>query len=175
MANPFYVEMGFTKVEIASVSKVFGLLATLAGVFIGGAVVARIGVLRALLWCGILQMLSNLMFAAQALAGHDIVVLFATIGLENFSGGMGSAAFVASLSVLCNIAYTATQYALLSSFMAFGRTFLSSSSGWIADHVDWVQFFVLSTFLAVPGLMLLIWMMRRYPAPSGGAPAPVAD
>ena len=175
MANPFYVEMGFTKVEIASVSKVFGLLATLAGVFIGGALVARIGVLRALLWCGILQMLSNLMFAAQALAGHDIVVLFATIGLENFSGGMGSAAFVAYLSVLCNIAYTATQYALLSSFMAFGRTFLSSSSGWIADHVDWVQFFVLSTFLAVPGLMLLIWMMRRYPAPSGGALAPVAD
>jgi len=175
MANPFYVEMGFTKVEIASVSKVFGLLATLAGVFIGGAVVARIGVLRALLWCGILQMLSNLMFAAQALAGHDIVVLFATIGLENFSGGMGSAAFVAYLSVLCNIAYTATQYALLSSFMAFGRTFLSSSSGWIADHVDWVQFFVLSTFLAVPGLLLLIWMMRRYPVAAPMAPAPVAS
>ena len=78
MANPFYVEMGFTKVEIASVSKIFGLAATLAGVFIGGAVVARIGVLRALLWCGMLQMLSNLMFAVQAKAGHDIVVLIAT-------------------------------------------------------------------------------------------------
>jgi MFS transporter, PAT family, beta-lactamase induction signal transducer AmpG len=175
MANPFYVEMGFTKVEIASVSKVFGLIATLAGVFIGGAVVARIGVLRALLWCGLLQMLSNLMFAAQALAGHDILVLFATIGLENFSGGMGSAAFVAYLSVLCNLAYTATQYALLSSFMSFGRTFLSSSSGWIADHVDWVQFFVISTVLAVPGLMLLLWMMRRYPVAAPVAPAPVAS
>jgi MFS transporter, PAT family, beta-lactamase induction signal transducer AmpG len=175
MANPFYVEMGFTKVEIASVSKVFGLIATLAGVFIGGAVVARIGVLRALLWCGLLQMLSNLMFAAQALAGHDILVLFATIGLENFSGGMGSAAFVAYLSVLCNLAYTATQYALLSSFMSFGRTFLSSSSGWIADHVDWVQFFVISTALAVPGLLLLIWMMRRYPVSAPVTPAPVAS
>ena len=175
MANPFYVEMGFTKVEIASVSKVFGLIATLAGVFIGGAVVARIGVLRALLWCGLLQMLSNLMFAAQALAGHDILVLFATIGLENFSGGMGSAAFVAYLSVLCNLAYTATQYALLSSFMSFGRTFLSSSSGWIADHVDWVQFFVISTVLAVPGLLLLIWMMRRYPVSAPVTPAPVAS
>lgn len=174
MANPFYVEMGFTKVEIASVSKIFGLLATLAGVFVGGAVVARIGVLRALLWCGILQMLSNLMFAAQALAGHDILVLFATIGLENFSGGMGSAAFVAYLSVLCNLAYTATQYALLSSFMAFGRTVLSSSSGWLADQVDWVLFFVTSTVLALPGLLLLLWMMRRYPVPRAPAPAPVS-
>jgi PAT family beta-lactamase induction signal transducer AmpG len=172
MANPFYIEMGFTKVEIASVSKVFGLAATLAGVFIGGAVVARIGVLRALLWCGILQMLSNLMFAVQAKAGHDIVVLFSTIGLENFSGGMGSAAFVAYLSVLCNVAYTATQYALLSSFMAFGRTVLSSSSGWVAVHLqDWALFFVTSTILALPGLLLLLWMMRRYPAPPGAAPA----
>jgi MFS transporter, PAT family, beta-lactamase induction signal transducer AmpG len=164
--------MGFTKVEIASVSKVFGLAATLAGVFIGGAVVARIGVLRALLWCGILQMLSNLMFAVQAKAGHDIVVLFATIGLENFSGGMGSAAFVAYLSVLCNVAYTATQYALLSSFMALGRTVLSSTSGWVAVHLhDWALFFVTSTVLAVPGLLLLLWMMRRYPAPPGAAAA----
>ena len=175
MANPFYVEMGFTKVEIASVSKAFGLLATLGGVFVGGAVVARIGILRALLWCGILQMLSNLMFAAQALAGHDILVLFATIGLENFSGGMGSAAFVAYLSVLCNLAYTATQYALLSSFMAFGRTALSSSSGWLASHVGWVLFFVISTGLALPGLLLLIWMMRRYPVPRATAPALVSD
>ena len=165
MANPFYIEMGFTKVEIASVSKVFGLAATLAGVFIGGAVVARIGVLRALLWCGILQMLSNLMFAVQAKAGHDIVVLVATIGLENFSGGMGSAAFVAYLSVLCNVAYTATQYALLSSFMAFGRTVLSSTSGWVAVYLhDWALFFVTSTVLAVPGLLLLLWMMRRFPS-----------
>ncbi len=166
MANPFYVEMGFSKTEIASVSKVFGLIATLTGVVVGGALVARIGVLRALLWCGMLQMLSNLMFAVQAMAGHDILVLFATIGLENFSGGMGSAAFVAYLSVLCNLAYTATQYALLSSFMAFGRTVLSSSSGWLADHVDWVLFFLVSTVLALPGLLLLIWMMRRYPVPA---------
>jgi MFS transporter, PAT family, beta-lactamase induction signal transducer AmpG len=84
---------------------------------------------------------------------------------------MGSAAFVAYLSVLCNVAYTATQYALLSSFMAFGRTVLSSTSGWIADQVDWVLFFVISTALALPGLLLLLWMMRRYPAPPGAAPA----
>ncbi|WP_425450166.1 AmpG family muropeptide MFS transporter [Virgifigura deserti] len=163
MANPFYVQIGFTKAEIASVSKIFGLVATLLGVFIGGAIVGRYGVLQALLICGILQMVSNLMFAVQAAAGADLGLLTLTIGIENLSGGMGSAAFVAYLSVLCNVAYTATQYALFSSFMAFGRTLLSSSSGWVADNVDWVSFFVISTVVAIPGLLLLLWMMRRFP------------
>src|SRR5262249_27323572 len=95
-------------------------------------------------------------------------------GVENFSGGMGSAAFVAYLSILCNVAYTATQYALLSSLMSFGRTTLSSGSGWLADHVDWVSFFLASTLLALPGLLLLLWMMRRYPAPAAPLPAATA-
>jgi PAT family beta-lactamase induction signal transducer AmpG len=163
MANPFYVQVGFTKSEIAAVTKVFGLAATLAGVVLGGAVVSRYGILRALLVCGLLQMLSNLMFAVQAVVGHDVRVLAATIGIENLSGGMGSAAFVAYLSVLCNVAYTATQYALFSSFMAVGRTLLASGSGWVAEHVDWASFFVLSTVLAAPGLLLLVWMIRRFP------------
>jgi len=134
-------------------------------VAVGGAVVGRVGVVPALFACGILQMLSNLMFAAQAMAGHHLPLLFATIGIENFSGGMGSAAFVAYLSVLCNTAYTATQYALLSSFMSFARTTLSSMSGWVAEQADWVAFFVISTVLALPALLLLLWMMRRYPLP----------
>jgi MFS transporter, PAT family, beta-lactamase induction signal transducer AmpG len=175
MANPFYLEMGFTKIEIANVSKLFGPAATLAGVFLGGVVVARLGIVRALLICGVLQMLSNLMFAIQAVVGHSVPVLFLTIGIENLSGGMGSAAFVAYLSALCNLAYTATQYALLSSLTAFGRTVLSSGSGWLADHVDWVSFFLVSTVLAGPGLLVLVWMMRRLPAAglahAGGAPA----
>ena len=169
MANPFYVQVGFSKSEIAAVTKVFGLAATLAGVFVGGAVVSRYGILRALLVCGLLQMLSNLMFAVQAVVGHDVRFLVVTIGVENLSGGMGSAAFVAYLSVLCNVAYTATQYALFSSFMAVGRTLLASGSGWVAEHVDWASFFVLSTILAAPGLLLLVWMMRRFPA--AGRPA----
>lgn len=178
MANPFYIQIGFTKAEIASVSKVFGLVATLLGVFLGGAVVGRYGVIKALLVCGILQMASNLMFALQAAAGADLTLLFATIGIENLSGGMGSAAFVAYLSVLCNVAYTATQYALFSSFMAFGRTLLSSSSGWVADHVDWVTFFVVSTAVAIPGLLMLLWMMKRFPTagqPKVQAVAALAD
>ena len=171
MANPFYVEMGFTNIEIASVSKLFGLAATLAGVFAGGVFVSRYGTMSSLLVCGVLQMLSNLMFAVQAMVGHSVPLLALTIAIENFTGGMASAAFVAYLSGLCHAAYTATQYALLTSFMAFGRTVLSSSGGWFADHLDWVNFFLLSTVVALPGLALLLWMMRR----GAGAVGEVGD
>ena len=86
-----------------------------------GLVVKRLGILKSLLYCGLLQMFSNLMFAAQAVIGSNVSFLFLTIGIENLSGGMGSAAFVAYLSMLCNKAYTGTQYALFTSFMAFGH------------------------------------------------------
>jgi len=161
MANPFYVAMGFTKIEIADVSKIFGVAATVVGIVVGGAVVYRLGIFRALLLCGILQALSNLMFAYQATVGHDVGLLVATIGLENLTGGMGSAAFVAYLSSLCSHAFSATQYALLSSVMAVGRTVLASGGGWAAQELGWVPFFIGSTFAAVPGLLLLLWLMRR--------------
>jgi len=163
MANPFYIKIGFTKLEIANVSKIFGPFATLLGVFAGGLVVKRFGILKSLLYCGILQMFSNLMFAAQAAIGSQVGFLFLTIGIENLSGGMGSAAFVAYLSLLCHKSFTGTQYALFTSFMAFGRTWLSAMSGWVADQTDWVTFFIASTFVALPGLLLLLWMLKRLP------------
>ena len=163
MGNPFYVELGFTKIQIANISKAFGLAATILGGILGGVLVNRIGIIKSLIVCGILQMLSNLMFALLAVAGDDVVLLAVTIAIENLSGGMGTAAFVAYLSSLCNVAYTATQYALLSSFMAFGRTLLSSSGGWLADHMAWVTFFALTTAAAVPGLLLLVWITKRFP------------
>ena len=163
MAYPFYYEMGFTKSEVATVSKIFGVIATVVGVFVGGLIVKRYGVMRSLLGCGILQMLSNLMYAAQTLAGHDVQFLYFTIGIENLSGGMGSSAFVAYLSVLCNTRYTGTQFALFTSFMAFGRTLLSASSGWMVELTGWFDFFVISTVVALPGLILLLWMMRNLP------------
>jgi PAT family beta-lactamase induction signal transducer AmpG len=166
MGNPFYVELGFSKIEIANVTKAFGLGATIAGGFVGGLLVSRLGILRSLWICGLLQMASNLMFVVQALVGYDLAVLTLTIGLENLAGGMGTAAFVAYLSSLCNLAYTATQYALLSSLAAFGRTLLSSSGGWLADQVDWVSFFLLTTLAALPGLVLLWWLGRRYAPPA---------
>jgi len=160
MANPFYVELGFTGVEIASVTKVFGMVATLAGIFAGGVLVARYGIFAALLVGGILQASTNLLFALQAAVGNDISMLALTIGADNFTGGLGSAAFVAYLSSLCNAAFTGTQYALLTSLMAAGRTLLASGGGWLADQTDWVMFFVLTTGLATPGLLLLVWLMR---------------
>ena len=163
MANPFYVEMGFTNAEIASVSKVFGIGATLVGGLLGGLMVMRWGIIKTLLITGVLQMLSNLVFVAQALAGHDVGMLVVTIASENVAGGMATAAFVAYLSSLCNTAYTATQYALLTSFMAFARDVLSATSGALAEAVGWVGFFVATTGLALPGLLLLLWMIRLMP------------
>lgn len=163
MAYPFYYQTGFTKSEVATVSKIFGVIATVLGVFIGGLIVKRYGIMQSLLGCGILQMFSNLMYAAQSVMGHDVQFLYLTIGIENLSGGMGSSAFVAYLSVLCNTAYTGTQFALFTSFMAFGRTLLSASSGWVVEQTGWFDFFVLSTLVALPGLLLLLWMMRNLP------------
>jgi len=166
MANPFYNEIGFTGVEIASITKVFGVLATVVGTFAGGLLVARLGLFKALVVGGILQAVTNLLFALLAVTGKDLSLLTVAIGADNFTGGLGSAAFVAYLSSLCNRAFTATQYALLTSLMAAGRTILSSGGGWLADHTDWASFFVLTTFLAVPGLLLLFWLSRLYPAPA---------
>jgi PAT family beta-lactamase induction signal transducer AmpG len=170
-ANPFYNELGFSGVEIASVTKVFGVIATVVGTFAGGALVAKIGLFRALVIGGILQAVTNLLFALLAVAGKDLTMLTVAIGADNFTGGLGSAAFVAYLSSLCNRAFTGTQYALLTSLMAAGRTILSSGGGWLADRMDWASFFVLTTLLAIPGLLLLFWLARLYAA----APARVAS
>ncbi|MBF0630068.1 MAG: AmpG family muropeptide MFS transporter [Magnetococcales bacterium] len=164
MGNPFYTELGFTRIQIADISKVVGLTATIVGAFLGGWMVNRLGVMRSLLWCGVLQLASNLMFVILARAGNDMTAFTMTILIENLSGGMGTAAFVAYLSSLCNIAYTATQYALLSSFMSFGRTILSSTGGWLADHMSWELFFLVTTAAALPGLLLLAWMIKRFPS-----------
>ena len=161
MANPFFIDIGFSLSEIASVTKVFGIIATLVGAVAGGVLVARKGIFAALMLCGVLQMLSNLMFAVQAWAGSDIAVLTVTIAAENFSGGMGTAAFVAYLSRLCSFAFTATQYALFSSLAAVGRTVLSSGGGWLADQLDWFWFFAATGLCAVPGLIVLAWLARR--------------
>ena len=161
MSNPLYVALGFSKVEIATVAKIYGVIATLAGVAIGGIMVLRLGIFRALLIGGILQALSNLMYILQVWAGHDIVMLAVTIGTENLTNGIGSAAFVAYLSGLCNAEFTATQYALLSSLATVGVNILSASGGWLADELGWVEFFLVSMGLTVPGLVLLGVVMRH--------------
>jgi len=161
MATPLYQELGFTKEEVGNIGKIVGLLATLSGVALGGALVARIGLFRALLFAGVLQMLSNLLYIALLLAGHDDLMLALSIFGENFTTGMASAAFVAYLSGLCNLAFTATQYALFSSLAAVPARFLSAPSGWLVDHLDWIPFFLFATAACVPSLLVLLWLMRR--------------
>ena len=163
MTSPFYVQTGFSKIEIANISKVFGVAATLVGVAAGGALILRVGLYRGLLVAGVLQMLSNLMYVLLAVLGYNLTVLTATIGIENFTGGMGSAAFVAYLSLLCNARFTATQYALLSALAAVPQRILSAWGGVLAEHLGWASFFLASTFAALPGLLLLAYLMRRYP------------
>lgn len=170
MVSPFYLDMGFTKTEVANVVKLWGFLATVLGGFLGGVVIRARGVLGALWICGIVQMLSNLVYVVQAWVGHDTTMLAVTVAVENLAGGMGTAAFVGYLTSLCHISYTATQYALLSSAMAQARTLLASSSGALAAWLGWIDFFLLSTAAALPGLVLLLWLQRRLvgPGAAGG-------
>ena len=178
MSNPFYIALGFTKIEIANVAKLFGTFASVAGIFLGGVAVYRLGLMGALLACGVLQMLSNLMYVVQYWAGPDPAVLAVTIAAENVTGGMASAAFVAYLSWLCNPAFTATQYALLSALAATSRTVLASGGGFLADRLGWPPFFAVSTLACLPALGLLLYLMRsteaQQPRPVSAQPRPPA-
>ena len=160
MSNPFYREMGFTGVQIASITKVFGFFATILGVFTGGFLVAKTNIFHSLLFGGILQALTNLIFAFLALKGAHLSLLGVAIFSDNFTGGIGSAVFVAYLSLLCHKSFTGTQFALLTSFASFGRTAIASSSGWLAETLGWPLFFVSTTGLAIPGLLLLLLLRR---------------
>ena len=161
MSSPFYVDLGFTKSEIATVTKLFGLWATIVGGLIGGLLVGRVGTLRGLMIGGVMQMVSNLGYVALAWVGNDVSALAVTVAVDNVCGGIATAAFVAYLSSLCNVAYTATQYALLSSFYKLGGDLFGASSGWLADRMDWVSFFLLSMAGSLPALFLLLRLMGR--------------
>ena len=164
MAYPFYDDMGFSKVEIAYVSKLYGMIATILGGIAGGLIINRFGIMKSLFWFGLLQGITNLMFVAQSYAGHNIYLLTVTISLDNISAGMGTTALVAYLSSLCNIAYTATQYALLSSLMSFARDLFAATSGFLADHVSWDIFFFITALMVIPGLILLAYLTKKYPS-----------
>jgi MFS transporter, PAT family, beta-lactamase induction signal transducer AmpG len=175
MSTTLYQELGFTKEEVGNIGKIVGLVATLTGVALGGALVARLGLFKALLCAGVLQMLGNLLYIALLLAGHDNSMLAASIFGENFTSGMASAAFVAYLSSLCNISFTATQYALFSSLAAVPARFLSAPSGWLVDQLDWIPFFLLATIICLPSLLLLLWMRQYFDSATPPSSAAHAD
>lgn len=169
MANPFYLDIGFSKDEIAAVSKLYGFAMTIAGGLIGGVLVARLGIMRALLVAGAFQCVANLAFTAQALIGHSIPALAVTISIENLTAAMATTAFVAYIASLCNVTYTATQFALLTSMMNAARIVFASGGGWLAEQMDWAWYFFVTTLAAVPGLLVLLWLMRRDAAAQSAA------
>ena len=156
MANPFYSDMGFTKEEVAAVSKVFGVVMTLAGAFVGGVVALRIGVMKTLFLGGVLSAATNLLFSVLATRGHDLTFLIFTVSADNLAGGLASAAFVAYLSGLTNTAYSATQYALFSSVMLLLPKFLAGFSGVAVEAVGYAGFFTATACLGLPVLVLVV-------------------
>ncbi len=162
MTGPFVLDIGFDKAAYAGIVKGVGLFAVLAGGFAGGMLARTLPMVQALWIAGILQMASNLVFVWQAIVGVDHAALTATIAVENFTGGIGTVIFVAYLSSLCrNALHTATQFALLTALAAVGRTVLSASSGYVANSMGWVTFFLITTVAALPGLALLWWLQAR--------------
>jgi MFS transporter, PAT family, beta-lactamase induction signal transducer AmpG len=173
MANPFYVDMGYTKDEVAAVTKIFGVIMTLAGAFIGGAMSMRMGVMRVLMLGAVLSAASNLLFAWLGSRGHDLQALVFVISADNLSSGIASAAFIAYLSSLTNVTYSATQYALFSSMMLLLPKFLAGYSGWYVDLFGYSNFFTATACLGVP-VLALVWLATRLPAKAIAAPVPNA-
>jgi PAT family beta-lactamase induction signal transducer AmpG len=160
MANPFYVDMGYTKDEVAAVTKVFGVIMTLLGAFIGGVLSMRLGVMRILMLGAVLSALTNLLFAWLATRGHDLTALVWVISADNLASGIASAAFIAYLSSLTNINYSATQYALFSSMMLLAPKWLAGFSGVYVDAHGYEAFFNSTALLGAP-VLLLVWMASR--------------
>ncbi|NIR29573.1 MAG: AmpG family muropeptide MFS transporter [Gammaproteobacteria bacterium] len=167
MANPFYLDLGFTKDQIASVAKVFGFGMLLVGSVAGGVLVVRFGILRPLLLGAVLVASTNLLFAFLAKAGPDLAMLAVVISADNLSGGLATAAFIAWLSSLTNTAYTATQYALFSSLMTLPAKFLGGFSGIVVEAYGYFNFFVYAALIGIPAILLALHFALRQ--------TPVAD
>jgi PAT family beta-lactamase induction signal transducer AmpG len=161
MATPLYISLGFSLDQIAAVSKFVGFFSTVLGALVGGIVTVRFGILRSLLVCGILQVAGNLFYVLQSVEGHRVGYLALCVTVEQFTASMAGAALVAYLSSLCSPAFTATQYALLSSLASLGHNVVASSSGLLAERFGWVYFFALTCVVTVPALLLLAWIARR--------------
>jgi PAT family beta-lactamase induction signal transducer AmpG len=160
MANPFYVDMGYTKEEVATVTKLYGVVMTLAGALVGGSMVLRWGVMRVLMLGAVLSAATNLLFAWLALHGHDVYMLIAVVSADNLGSGIASAAFIAYLSSLTNVQYSATQYALFSSLMLLAPKLLAGFSGLAVDAAGYAWFFTGTALLGVP-VLWLVWLASR--------------
>jgi PAT family beta-lactamase induction signal transducer AmpG len=153
--TPFMMDLGFTKTEIGAVLKGAGLVATILGTLSGGALMTKWSIKKSLWVFGILQAVSGLTFFALALLGHNYPVMWLSIIVENICSGLGTSAFAAFMMNICDKRYTATQYALLTSFMALTRILVQTPSGFIQEKVGWPIYFIISILISIPGLILL--------------------
>lgn len=167
ISNVFYVDLGFTKIEVANVTKVFGVIMTLLGTVVGGVLVNRLGVMRILFTGALLAAATNLLFAALAGVGNSLPMLIVVVAMDNLSAGMATAAFVAYLSALTNISYSATQYALFSSVMLLFPKFLGGFSGVMVDNMGYPAFFTLTAAIGLP-VLLLVALVWRFAPPVNG-------
>jgi PAT family beta-lactamase induction signal transducer AmpG len=161
MANPFYLDLGFSKIEIAEVSKVFGFFMTLAGAALGGVLVIRYGLMPPLLLGAVMVALTNLLFAGLAVVKPDLTLLAVVISADNLSGGIATSVFIAYLSSLTNSSYTATQYALFSSLMTLPAKLLGGFSGVVVDNFGYDIFFIYASVIGLPAILLVIMLMYR--------------
>ena len=166
MANPFYLELGFSKKDIADVTKVFGFFMTIFGTSLGGVLVVRFGIMRPLLLGAVIVAATNLLFAALAKSQPDITLLAGVISADNLSGGIASAAFIAYLSSLTNSAYTATQYALFSSLMTLPAKLIGGFSGDVVADFGYYAFFTYSAVIGLPAVLLVALLMRSSARPN---------
>ena len=163
ISNIFYLDLGFSKNEIATTTKVFGLIMTLIGGFVGGLMTMRYGVMRILLLGAILSALTNLLFVWLAYTGNDIVLLSGVIAADNLSAGLASAAFIAYLSSLTNVSFTAVQYAILSSLMTLFPKLLGGYSGSMVNELGYENFFLMTAIIGLPVILLILYLMRNKP------------
>ena len=152
---PFYLDIGFTKTEIGAVVKLFGVWAIVVGAITGGTVIVRIGINRSLWIFGFLQAISTVCFAWLARIGHSVIALSGVIAFENLSIGMGTAAFLAFMASITDKRFTATQYALLSSFATVPRVIISAPTGYLAKIMGWETYFIACALIAIPGMLFL--------------------
>jgi MFS transporter, PAT family, beta-lactamase induction signal transducer AmpG len=157
MVTPFLLQIGFTQTDIGTIQGGMGLIATIVGALLGGVVLSRLGINRSLWIFGILQAFSNLVYFLLAQLGQNYQFMVLAINIENLCSGLATSAFVAFLMSLCNQRFSATQFALLSSLMAFSRDILVAPAGIFAKEIGWSGFFLFTLLAAVPGLILLPW------------------
>lgn len=155
LSMPFYLEVGFSKTEIGLIAKHAALWPSIVGGLLGGLVMVRVGINRALWIFGVVQVVSILGFAVLANTGPELWLLAVVIGFEYLGVGMGTAAFTAFIARETSKTYAATQFALFTALAAVPRTLANASTGWIVERIGWFDFFLLCTFLALPGMLLL--------------------